>query len=386
MTSSAFKGTFFLWSGKRICMILQLTKPQKAIIKTVKDFAKGEFDKDNILDLDKKGVFPDKVWKKAADLGFLGIHLPEKYGGGEMEMTDHMLVAEAFTRHDSTLGAAIMLAGIGAEWGLLFAGDAVKDKYLPGILEGRLLSGTILPKPGVGVTVSETASGKTLYVNGETDGVINGGTADVIFLPLKSPDAGAVVIDSDQSGVAVEKQYQPLGLRMTTSAKITFTDVEIPRENRLSINRGGCRRMLPVFRLLLSALALGTAQGALDRSLAHIKKREQFGRKIGEYQVLRHKLAKMETQLNQARCLTFAAADGFSLKKPDASLTAMACLGAVTAATEITHEAIQLLGGYGYTVEYEVERYCRDAKTLQLISEDGIALYDEIADSLIGKI
>lgn len=144
--------------------------------------------------------------------------------------------------------------------------------------------------------------------------------------------------------------------------------------------------MHPELRMLLCALALGTAQGAIDRSLAHVKKRAQFGRKLADFQVLRHKLAKMETQLCQARCLTFTAAESFASKKPDATLSTMACLGAVSAALEITYEAIQLLGGYGYTVEYEVERYCRDAKTLQLLSGGSMALYDEIADSVIGKI
>lgn len=144
--------------------------------------------------------------------------------------------------------------------------------------------------------------------------------------------------------------------------------------------------MLPELRMLMSALALGTAQGAVDRSLAHVKKREQFGRKLAGFQVLRHKLANMETQLCQARCLTFAAALSFASKKPDAKLTAMACLAAVSAAVEITSEAIQLLGGYGYTVEYEVERCCRDAKTLQLLCGGSVTLCDEIADAVIGKI
>ncbi len=371
---------------KRNIMISQLTKPRKAIVRTVKEFAKGEFDKDNILDLDNKGLFPNKIWKKAAELGFLGIHLPEKFGGGGMGMTDHMLVAQAFSRHDSTTGAAVMLAGIGAEWLVRFAGDAVTEKYLPDILEARILPGAVVPKPGAGVTVSETGSGENLYVNGDADSVINGGIADVVFIPVNSTDGGFVIIDADQTGVAVEKKYQPLGLRMTNTSKMRFTDVEIPKENQIPLKKGGCLQMLPELRMLLSALALGTAQGAIDRSLAHVKKREQFGRKLSVFQVLRHKLAKMETQLCQSRCLTFAAAESFASKKPDATLTAMACVSALSAATEITYEAIQLLGGYGYTVEYDVERYCRDAKTLQLLSGGTMSLYDEIADSVIGKI
>ena len=194
-----------------------------------------------------------------------------------------------------------------------------------------------------------------------------------------------LIIDADQDGLSVEKKYQPLGLRMTASARMRFDDVEISKEKRVSVKKGGGSQLLPELRMLLSALALGTARGAIDRSLAHVKKREQFGRKLSGFQVLRHKLAKMETLLFQARCLTFSAAESFASKKPDMKLIAAACLTAVSAAVEITYEAIQLLGGYGYTVEYEVERYYRDAKTLQLLSGGSMALYDEIADAVIGK-
>jgi alkylation response protein AidB-like acyl-CoA dehydrogenase len=360
-------------------MITQFTKSQKAIVKAAKEFAKGEFDRDRIQELDRAGQFPRDIWEKAADLGFLGIHLPETFGGGAMGMMEHLLATETFCAHDSTMGSAIMLSGIGTEWLARYGGDALKEKYLVGILEGRMLPGAAMPKPGSRVTVSEP-SRKTLCVNGEVDGVVNGGAADVYLIPA---DGGFVTVDGDQDGVTVEQSYQPLGLRLTASAKIRFADVEIPPDNLVSVKKGAVSPLLPDLRLLISALALGTARGAIDRSLAHVKKREQFGRKLANFQVLRHKLAKMETRLLEARCLVFSAAGGFLPKKPDIKLIAAACLSAVSAAVDITSEAIQLLGGYGYTVEYEVERYCRDAKTLQLLSGGCMALYDEIADAVI---
>lgn len=361
-------------------MLSQLTKSQKAIVRTAKEFAKGEFDRDRISELDKACRFPKEVWKKAADLGFIGVHLPEAFGGGGMSMTEHVLTAETLCTHDSAMGSAVMLSGIGAEWLDRFTGDRVKKKYLPAILEGKMLPGAMIPKPDNGLIISEV-SDAAFRVNGEADGVINGGTADVYFIPAGS---GFVIIDADQDGVKAEKTYQPLGLRMTASAMMRFADVEISGENRISINKGDYSQLLPELRMLLSALALGTAQGAINRSLAHTKKREQFGQKLTDFQVLRHKLAKMETLLFQARCLTFSAAASFA-EKPDTKLIAAACLTAVSAAVEISYEAVQLLGGYGYTMEYGVERCYRDAKTLQLLSGGSMTLYDEIADAVIGK-
>lgn len=366
-------------------MILQLKKPQKAIIRTVKEFAKGKFEKEAILDLDKSGRFPEEIWKNAAELGFLGIHLPEELGGGGMEMSDHMLIAEAFTRHDSTAGSAIMMATVGAEWLALYAPDGLKEKILPDLLEGRIRLGCALPKAGTGLSLSEHEN--NYIVSGKFDRVINGNNADFYLLPLKEPESGFTLVDSSSDGLSIEKKYQPLGLRMTGLAKIDLSDVHIPKENYIVIKKKSFSFLLAPIRMLIAFLSLGTAQGAIDRAVTYVKGREQFGKKIASFQVLRHKLAVMEISLNQARSLTYMTALAYSAKKkPDTAMTAMACVASVTAATEITHEAIQLMGGYGYTVEYEVERFCRDAKTLQMLSQGTLSLYDDIADSVLGKV
>ena len=290
-------------------MTSQLSKPQKAIVKAAKEFAKGEFESDLAQDLDRAGEFPRAIWKKAADLGFIGIHLPEAYGGGGMSMLEQVLVAETFCSRDSTMGSAIMLAGVGAEWLHRFAGAEVKEKYLPGILEGRILPGIALPKPGVAISIAKPATGDVMHVNADVKGVMNGGLADVYFLPF---DGGFAIIDADQDGVAVDETHEQFGLRMTASARMRFENALLSWEKRVSIKQGGISPLLSELRILFSALALGIARGAIDRSLAHVKKREQFGRKLAGFQVLRHKLAKMETGFFQARCLTFSAAESFS--------------------------------------------------------------------------
>jgi alkylation response protein AidB-like acyl-CoA dehydrogenase len=401
--------------------MLHLKKPQKAIIKALKEFAKGEFDKDVILEMEKEGRFPGDIHGKAAELGFLGIHLPEDIGGGGMGMQDHMLIAETMTQYDSTLGSAVMMSCAGAEWIAEFAGDTLKKRILPGVFEGRQVCGTAFPTPDTGVEVTpfhnETSTAtngeKSFLVNGTMDHVINIGKANILLLPVKNMDQGFVVIEippedktqpedkappeneiqlknetqlKDETGLRIEKRYDRMGLRMTSSSRLSLNNIVIPAENYIPLTKKQMVNLICPIRLLISFLALGTARGAIDRSVAYVKGRKQFGKKIGSFQALRQKLASMELQLNLARSLTYLTAENYSVRKPDAGQIAMACLASVSAATAITHDAIQLFGGYGYTVEYEVERFCRDAKTLQLMSRQSILLHDDIADGLIGRI
>ena len=371
---------------KRKRPMVKLTKQQKAIVRSVNEFVKGEFDKERILELDQTGRFPEDIWKSAAALGFLGIHLPEDVGGGSMEMVDHMLIAEAFSRHDATLGAALMMAGVGAEWISGFAPEALKQEILPGLLEGKILPGCALSQPGGGVGLSESEDKGFFVVDGDADHVINGGNADIYLIPLKAPESGFVMIHAADKGIFIEKQYQPLGLRMTGCAKIKISGVAVPKAHCIFLKKKSRASLIAPIRMLMAFLALGTARGAMDRALAHIKERKQFGVKIAKFQVLRHKLAVMAIQMNQARSLTYMAALTYSPQKPDTARVAMACAASMSAATWITHEAIQLMGGYGYTVEYEVERFCRDAKTLQMMSQGSFSLYDDIADAAIGTV
>ena len=362
------------------------TKEQKAIVKSVKEFAKGEFDKDAILALDKEGEFPYEICKKAGQLGFLGIDLSEDDAGGGMEMAELMLISQTFAQYDATLGAAIMLSVVGAEWIAQFAPNPVKEKILPDLLEGNILSGCAFPGAAGNLSLTKTEDGKNWIINGEADHVINGGRADLYFLPLNGQDPGFIVIDAVADGITIEKQYQPLGLRMTGFAKLKLTGVRIPQKNCIVTSKKSQHFLLAPLRMLVAFLALGTARGAMDRAVSHIKARVQFGRKIADFQVLRHKVAAMETTLNQAESLITLAAQTYSPINPDTALIAMACTASMSAATGITHEAIQLMGGYGYTVEYEVERFCRDAKTLQMMSQGTLSLYDDIADAVIGKV
>jgi len=381
--------------------VLQLNKSQIQIQKTAREFATGEFDKDMARDLDRMAEFPKEIWKYAAELGFIGMHFPEKYGGGGMGMIENVLVAEEFCRKDATIGSSVMLSDVAADGLVRFGSDELRRQYIAEILEGRMRSGAAMTMPGgndpgdaPGLTVTE--AGDTWKINGKIEGLINGGEADIYCLLCKSgisdngsDDISMFLVEADRPGIVCEKKHDTLGLRMTASSRVSFHNVEVPRTNLIGRKGRGlrqARQMLAEFQMLLSALALGTAQGALDRTLAHVKQREQFGRKIAQFQVNRHKLAAMATQIEQARFLTYQAAVCFDTKKPDPRLIAMAKLTAAKTAVQVAYEAIQLMGGYGFTTEYDVERFYRDAKALQIIGGNERELSDDIAEAVIGRI
>jgi alkylation response protein AidB-like acyl-CoA dehydrogenase len=382
-------------------MNFQLTKSQKEVQRAAAEFAKGEFDKDRAQELDQMGKFPKDIRQQAAELGFIGIHVPEDYAGGGMGVFENTLVAETLCRKDSTLGAAVMLSSIGMECLVRFGTQEQKEMYLPEIVEGRAITGLAFAESGIGFFdgVIETTAFKSddgWVINGNKTQVINGGLADIYFLlcrtdPEKEMNKGVSILILDRTkttGVSFD-QCDKLGLRMTPSAHMDFNNVCIPSINLLGKENGGLGQALKYYNesmVLIAGLALGTAEGALDRAIAYVKEREQFGRKIGQFQVTQHKLADMATRIEQSRYLTYAAALSFEQRKPDNKLAAMAKLSATQTAVDVAGETIQLLGGYGYMTEYEVERFYRDAKVMEIFGSNTGMLKDTIAGDVIGKI
>jgi alkylation response protein AidB-like acyl-CoA dehydrogenase len=382
-------------------MEFQLSKSQKEIQKAVREFTKGEFDKESAQEMDKTGEFPIQIWQKAADLGFIGIHFPEELGGGGMGVFENTLIAEEFCKKDSTFGAAIMFSCFAAEYLLRFGTDQQKQTFLPDVIEGRMLSGAAFfgadgrsGSMGNGVSALKTKEGWQL--SGEIDYVINGGKAGFYCVLCSHEDAqnqtkslNMVIIGDAFDGVNFEKNNDKLGLRMTPTARMILEDVTIAPEGLIGKENQGekqAERILAEAWVLISALAVGTAQGALGRSLDYVKEREQFGKKIARFQVTQHKLAEMATQIEQARYLSYVAAKSFDNRKPDYRLAAMAKLSATRTAVAVASEAIQLLGGYGYMTEYDVERFYRDAKTLELIGGNTVNLKNVIAKNIMGRI
>jgi alkylation response protein AidB-like acyl-CoA dehydrogenase len=386
---------------KGVDMVHQLSKSQKEIQKAAKEFAKGEFDKDLAYEMDKSQEFPKKIWKKAAELGFIGMHFPEQYSGGELEMFDNVLLAEEFCRKDSTIGSALMLAGFASECLLRFGSNELKEAYLPKVAEGKMLSGAAFAEPNTDynqntLNTAAIKDGDDWVINGEKSYVLNASMAGIYIVLCHADGDGTtpqgtnlVLVEGKRDGITLVDKGEKLGLRMTATSDLTFNDVRVPIGNLIGKEGNGFKQaqaFMDESCILIASLALGTAQGAFDRALDYVKQREQFGKKIVLFQVTQHKLADMATKIEQARSMTYSAAQAFDAGKLDTKLACMAKMIASRAAVEVASEAIQLLGGYGYMTEYEIERFYRDAKNMEILGRNPGHLKDLIARSVVGRI
>jgi alkylation response protein AidB-like acyl-CoA dehydrogenase len=383
-------------------MDFQLTKTQKEIQKAVRDFCKGEFDKNLILELEQKHEFPTKVWRKAGDIGLIGVHFPEKYSGQGLGCMECILVVEELCRNDSTMGAAIALSGFASELLMHYGSEQLKEKFLPQVAEGRMLSAGAFTEPdhGSDITCLNTTAvkdGEQWVINGGKTFITNGGLAGFYNVLCQSdPDVrpgyrgmSVILVEADRPGLSTQDVGPKMGIRMMATTEVIFKDVRVPLTNLVGEENKGFYQVLNFFdesRIQVAAQALGTAQGAFDRALAYVKQREQFGCKIAQFQVNQHKLADMATKIELARLITYKAAWNYDQGSIDPKLTSMAKMYAARTAVEVCDEAIQLMGGYGYMTEYEVERFYRDAKITEIYEGTKEIQKNTIASAILGKM
>ena len=383
-------------------MDFELTKSQKEIQKAAREFARGEFDKELALELDRKHEFPTQIWKKACDLGFVGVHFPEEYSGQDLGVLENIIIADEFCARDSGIGSAIALSSFASECVLRFGSDELKQKFLPAVAEGQMLSGGAFTEPGHGsdITSLDTTAerdGEEWVINGTKTFITNGGLAG-FYSVMCQTDAecqpsyrgiSLILVEAERKGLTATDVGDKMGIHMMATAELNFKDVRVPVSNLIGEEGKGFYQVLEFFdesRILVAAQALGTAQGAYDRALAYVKEREQFGRKIAQFQVTQHKLADMATKIELARLMTYKAAWNFDKGRIDPKLTSMAKMYAARTAVEVADEAIQLLGGYGYMTEYEVERFYRDAKICEIYEGTKEIQKNTIASAILGKI
>jgi len=383
-------------------MEFELNKTQKDIQKAVKDFTKGEFDKELALELDKKHEFPKKIWQKAGDLGLIGVHYPEEYSGQGLGSLEDILVIEELCRGDSTIGSAVALSSFASELVLHYGSDEIKQKYLPQVAEGKMLSAGAFTEPNHGsdITAMETTAikeGDEWVINGVKIFITNAGLAGFYSVLCQTdPDAkpsyrglSVILVEADREGLSTADAGEKMGINMMATAEVSFKDVRVPAGNLIGEEGKGFYHVLHFFdesRIQVAAQALGTAQGAYDRALNYVKQREQFGKKIAQFQVTQHKIADMATKIELARLITYKAAWNFDRGRIDPKLTSMAKMYAARTAVEVADEAIQLLGGYGYMKEYEVERFYRDAKITEIYEGTKEIQKNTIASAIIGKL
>jgi len=383
-------------------MDFELTQEQKDIQKAAREFIQGEYDKDKILEWEQTHTFPKEVWKKACKLGFIGIHFPEEFGGQGYGITENILVVEEFCRKDSGVGVAVTLADFSSEVILRFGTQEQKKKYLIPVTRGEFISGGAYTEPDHGSDITSMATmaikkGDSYVINGTKTFITNGTLAD-FFIVLCQTDPHAkppyrgqctIIVEKGAKGMEATEITPKMGIRMTSTAELAFSDVRVPLTNLLGEENKGFYHVLEFFdesRVEIAAQALGIGQGAFDRALDYAKQREQFGKKLVEFQITQHKLADMATKLETARLLTYKAAWNYDQGRIDPKLTSMAKMFAGKVAVEVADEAIQIFGGYGYITEYEVERFYRDAKITEIYEGTKEIQKNTIASALIGKM
>ncbi|MCP4683547.1 MAG: acyl-CoA/acyl-ACP dehydrogenase, partial [Desulfobacterales bacterium] len=320
-------------------MDFELDKSQKEIQKAAMEFAKGEFDKDLCLDLEKNREFPKDIFEKAGELGFIGMHFPEKYSGQDLGLFENTLVFEEFCKKDSTVGAALALASYASECVLKFGNDDLKEKYLPKVAEGKMISACAFMEQGRGSDLSVLGTtavkeGDEWVINGEKSYVVNGGSAG-FYIVLCQTDSDAkptkgismFVVDADASGLTATDIGDKLGLRMTKSSDLTLKDVRVPSGNLLGKEGKGYKQAQEYYdisRVVIASMAIGMAQGAFERTLDYTKERVQFNRKIVQFPITQHKIADMATGIQASRLLTYQAAMNYDKGNVDPALTGMA--------------------------------------------------------------
>ncbi len=382
-------------------MNFDLTNEQIDIKKAARDFATGEFT-DVARDYDLNETFPKDILNKARELGFIGLFIPEEYGGPGFGFLEHALVLEEFWSIDPGIGQQLCSVTFGAEELLLYGSDEQKKRYLPPIFDAEGIMGFAITEPDAG---SDTASVSTTAVKDGNDYVINGnkvmignGTVGTFLLVycLTNPEEKSrtsrhsiIIVETDRKGYDADKMEGKMGIRCSDTAMVYFNDVRVPRENLVGKEGNGFIQLMHFFdrsRAYVAAHGLGLAQGAMDMAIKQARQRRQFGRPVGSFQATQFKLAEMATEIESARNMVYKSAWLLDQGKPDTKLTAMAKLYACRVAVEVVDEALQIHGGYGYFNDNDIERFYRAAKVLEIYEGTKEVEKIIIAREILGKL
>ena len=359
---------------------LYFTEEHKMLRDMVRDFARNEV-KPLAQELDEKGGFPYESVKKMAELGLMGIPWDEKYGGTGMDTMALVIAIEEIGKVCPSTSATMMAhTSLGTAPIAIFGTEEQKERYLPGLASGKKIGAFGLTEPNAGSDAGNTQTravlnGDEYIVNGEKAFCTNAGEAAVmIFTAVMVKDdeekgISAFVIDADTEGMSLNPPEKKMGWCGSDTLSVFFNDMHIPKSAILGNPSKGFKQFLKTLtggRITIGALGIGTAQGAFARALAYSQEREAFGKPIHKFQGVSFKLSDMATQIEAARHLVYYAAWKKDRGLPVIKEAAMAKLFSSETAMMVTTEAIQVLGGYGYIKEYDVERFFRDAKILEI--------------------
>lgn len=361
-------------------MNFDLSEEHLAVRDAARDFAQSEL-LPGVIERDEKQLFPLEQVGKMGELGFLGMMVDSQYGGGGMDTISYVLAMEEISKIDAS--AAVVMS---VNNSLVCAGiethgtEEQKAKYLPDLAIGKKIGAFCLSEPEAGsdaTSLRTTAEdqGDHYLLNGTKNWITNGSTASVYVVmgqtnpELRHNGINAFIVERDMPGLVVGKKENKLGIRGSDTHSVMLSDVKVPKENRIGEEGSGFRFAMEVLnggRIGIASQALGIASGAYELSVKYSKERKAFDKHLAEHQATQFKLADMATKIDAARLLCLQAAYLKDRNKNFAKESAMAKLFASQAAMEITVEAVQIHGGYGFVKEYHVERLMRDAKITQI--------------------
>jgi alkylation response protein AidB-like acyl-CoA dehydrogenase len=381
-------------------MDFDLTAEQKDIQQAAREFAEKEFP-DVARSCDANEEYPRWLWKKACDLGFIGTFISEEFGGSGLGFFDMALIMEQFWRVDPGCGN-ILLAAFGAEIIQNYGTEDQKKRYLPLIPSGRAISccGITEPDAGSDILLASTAAVKDkdeYVINGSKMFITNGTVADLVLVfcntSPKSPDRygkhSFFIVEKGTPGFEAVQIKGKMGIRASDTAELTFNNVRVPARNLVGgVENEGFRQvmyLLNINRLIAAASGVGVAQGAFEKAVAHIRKRRQFGKTIASFQGVQFMVADMAARIEVARNTLHKACWLIDNGRFDPMIISIAKLFAGETAVSVTNDALQLHGGYGYIAEYDVERFYRDAKIVEIYEGAKEIEKLTIARAVLGK-
>ena len=378
-------------------MQLELNDIQKMIKKNVKEFAEKEI-APVAAELDQKEEYPTKILEKMAKLGFLGVIIPQEYGGAGLDTISYAIIIEEISRKCASTGVITSVHNSLVAWPIMKYGtNEQKKKYLPILAKGQEIGAFAATEPSAGSDLGAMKTTAVLknnkyIINGDKTFITSGSEAGIIIIfAVTDKNAGskgisAFIVENTMKGYKVGSIFEKLGINASQTSELLFENMEVPKENLLGKEGEGFKIALATLdggRIGIAAQAVGIAQAALDESIEYSKQREQFGRPIGKFQAIQWMIADMATRIEASRYLVYNAAYVKDKGERFSKEAAMAKLFASETAMEAVIKAVQIHGGYGYTKEYTVERLFRDAKITEIYEGTSEVQRMVIANSLL---
>ncbi len=364
-------------------MDFRLSKEQQSIIKAAREFAEGEFSQELVQRFDQEESFDEGIWKKACELGFVGVWIKEEYEGEGLGFFENCLITEEFSTVDLGCALAVGASCFGSEIIQTFGREEQRQKYLPPLATGKAKMGNAITEPDAGSDTAGTLTtaireGDEYVINGSKMFITNALRADFILVFARTdpdnPDPhkrhSFILVETDRPGYKAFKLHGKLGIRASETCEVSLDNVRVPVTNLIGEQEGkGFKQLMAFFnmtRCFVAAQGVGVARAALEETIKHVKQRQAFGKPLSAQQAIQFHVAEMYTKVRAARAMTYEAAWKVDQGEFDHALIAAAKWYAGRTAVECADTALQAHGGYGYFSDYKVQRLYRDAKITEI--------------------